>query len=94
MARGNRVVSVSANKFRNHPDVDHENATVHAEVAAMKRAGRGLKGSTIYVSRVGQAGETRMSRPCPDCFRAILEAGIKEIVYTNEVGKISIEKVN
>lgn len=87
------MISFSTNKFRNPPDIDHHNATVHAEVAAIRKAGGSLKGATIYVSRVGKSGRTRLSRPCENCMKAIIDAGIKSIVYTNELGRISQERV-
>ncbi len=94
IARGNRVVSTAPNKFRNAPFIDHENATVHAEANAIKAAGnRDLRGATIYVARVNKTGLTNLARPCKNCMHAIVEAGIKEIVYTNDVGGISEERI-
>jgi deoxycytidylate deaminase len=51
-----------------------------------------LRGCTIYIARVNKSGYTTMSRPCEDCMSAILHSGIKEFVYTNEVGGYSIEQ--
>lgn len=36
IARGNRIISLAPNKFRNSPWVDCNNATVHAEQACIK----------------------------------------------------------
>jgi deoxycytidylate deaminase len=94
LPKGNRVISFAPNKFRNSPWIDCNNATVHAEVAAIRAASdRDLRGSTIYVSRVAKDGHTALARPCKNCMIAITEAGIKEIIYTNNLGGISIERV-
>lgn len=94
MPKGNRVISSAPNKFRNNPQVDCNNATVHAEVAAIKAAsGKNLKGLTIYIARVAKNGNTAMARPCSNCMKAIVAEGIKEIIYTNDVNGISEERI-
>ncbi len=94
IAKGNRVVSSAPNKFRNAPFIDHEHATVHAEANAIKAAGnRDLRGATIYVARKSRNGEAALARPCKNCMKTIVAAGIKEIVYTNDLGGISEERI-
>lgn len=94
VANGNRVVSLAPNKYRNNPQVDSDNATVHAEVAAIKAAGnKDLKGLTIYIARVAKSGKTAMARPCSNCMKVIVAEGIREIVYTNDIGGISEERI-
>lgn len=54
---------------------------LHAEIAALVK----IRGSTpfaIRVERYGADGSPRLSRPCPVCWLAIEEAGIKEVSYT------------
>ena len=53
---------------------------LHSEINAILSAARfgiTLEGSTIYCN----------TRPCFDCFKAIVGAGIKEIVYRDDYGK-------
>jgi hypothetical protein len=52
------------------------------------------KGSTIYVARVNQTGDSRMARPCPNCYEALLLAGVKRVVYTTNDGGFKIEKIS
>lgn len=83
--KNGRVLSRACNRFRNHPSVVSEEhvktgCTVHAEVAAIKLAGS-CEGATIYVARLGNIGPL-LSRPCINCYNAILRAGITEIVHT------------
>lgn len=54
---------------------------------------RSLKRLTIYIVRVNNFGKMMMSRPCPDCMETIYEAGIREIVFSNEFGGISVERL-
>ena len=80
---GGSVQSVGVNKRTNDPYI-HKNLhwlSEHAEMAALRRCKR-TKGATIYVARVNNAGEQRMSRPCHKCMKLLREAGIKRIVYT------------
>ena len=44
----------------------------HAELNAILNSSHNLKGATIYVSLF----------PCNECAKAIIQAGIKEVVYT------------
>lgn len=53
---------------------------VHAELNAITNAGfRGLTGATIYVSLF----------PCNECAKAIIQSGIKEVVYLSDKYKDS-----
>lgn len=45
-----------------------------------------LAGATIYVTRYGKAGETRLAKPCSHCMELIESVGIKRIIYTKVGG--------
>lgn len=95
VAKGNRLLGSAPNKFRNHPHVDENNVSDHAEHAVIRellKVRTDLRGCTIYIARINKSGLPTMSRPCEDCMKDILRAGIKEFVYTNEVGGYSIEQ--
>lgn len=97
VAKGNKVLGFAPNKFRNAPAVDEHNVSDHAERATLRellKVREDLRGCTIYIARINNDGKTMMSRPCTWCMWAIISAGIKEIVYTNELGSYSVEKVN
>lgn len=97
VAKNNKVVGFAPNKFRNAPTVDERNATVHAEAAVIKELLKNypdLKGTTIYIARVSKAGVPTISRPCSNCMKTIVAAGIREIVYTNELGSFSVERLH
>lgn len=73
------VLGFSANLWRNNPkNVDPEFCSVHAEIAALRKAGMPKK-ATVYVARVNNHGEPRLSKPCPNC-QEVLD-GLKAKVY-------------
>lgn len=96
VAKGNKVLGFAPNKLRNAPAVDEHNVSDHAERATLRellKVRDDLRGCTIYIARINKQGKTMMSRPCPNCMNAIVDAGIKEIVYTTEIGSYSVEQV-
>ena len=87
IVKSNRVLSVGINKFRNHPDIIPEeqiktSCSVHAEADALRKI-KDARGATIYVARINRRGKQRLSRPCDNCYKAIKEAGINKIIYTD-----------
>jgi len=88
IVKSNRVLSVGINKFRNHPDIIPESmikksCSTHAEIDALKKINYDAKNATIYVARVNNNGQPMLSRPCNNCYIAIKDAGVKNIVYTD-----------
>lgn len=81
VVRHSKILGSSPNVERNNPKiVGWANASVHAEIRAMKRAGWPTK-ATIYVARVNNHGERRLSKPCPNCQEVLDQFKIK-VVYT------------
>ena len=65
-------------------------------MAALRKAAlNSARGTTIYVARVDQRGETRLARPCSKCMKSLYEAGVREVVYTTDAGQGSykVERV-
>lgn len=86
IVKSGRVLAFGVNKWRNRDMVAAQteynpNLTYHAEVDALNRF-QDVRGATVYIARVGKAGEMRFSRPCSRCLVALKEAGIKKVVYT------------
>lgn len=84
------------NKIRfakNHGEPGVDIAHVHAEIDALNRSkNKNLKGHTIYIYRQGVNGELRMCRPCTGCMQALIDRGIKKIIYTTPNG-VSVESI-
>jgi dCMP deaminase len=65
--------------------------SVHAEANAIIRASADeLKGSTIYVSGADHGSGECLSEPCMMCKRIILNAQIKNVVFSDGNGKYHV----
>lgn len=62
---------------------DNAVPSIHAEAAAIRRCKGDLTNAILYVCRVNNKGEEKMSKPCDNCQRLIEAAGIRKIVYTS-----------
>jgi len=97
IAKGKRVIGIGFNNVRKtHPSSNTPYQKIHAEFAAILNAnGANLQGSTIYVYREGKKGKQLISKPCPNCQKLILAAGIKYVIYTSPSGyqKISTKEL-
>jgi len=98
IVRGNKIVSIGRNRKKSDPlqakfSKNDEAIFLHAEIHAIKNALREIKvdelqDTTLYVCRVKQPLTHTdpfvwaLAKPCEGCERAILEFGIKEVIYT------------
>lgn len=81
VVRHSKILGASPNVEKNNPKfTGWENASVHAEIRALKRAGWPVK-ATVYVARVNNHGERRMSKPCANCQEILNKFKIR-VVYT------------
>ena len=88
-----KVLAVGCNRYRNDPDnvVDPKTeGSYHAEVAALRSYTGSTKGATLYVARLSRSG-VLFSRPCDNCRRAIIDAGIRKVIYTGDDGSAIVE---
>jgi len=82
-----RVLSVGRNfKQRSikklHPQYQKWKGSVHAEVDAIIKAKKDLKGSSMLVVRTNRFNQFRMAKPCADCFKYIINVGIRRVFYS------------
>lgn len=87
-----KIISTGYNKRKTHPlQVKHSNRHgkkkyfLHAEIAALVKCRK--QPHTLYVARLTKGDKIGMAKPCPICMDAIIEAGVKVIVYTNNKGE-------
>lgn len=82
-------MAVGINKDRNDPGfVASDNKTgkgtifsVHAEMMALAKV-KDPRGAILYVARRSRTGLRAFSRPCDNCTKALIKAGVKSVVYT------------
>lgn len=94
--KGGRVLSIANNKTHNDPRLFpderfvYDAVGVHAEVAAIRRLKpEHVRGATIYIARVNNSGEPRMSRPCNNCDSYLKRHGIRKVIYTDNMETMS-----
>lgn len=83
---------------------DSHSIFLHAEIGAIKKALRvvnlnDLRRASMYVMRVKQISDMNpeftwgLAKPCEGCYRAIVEFGFKEVIYSCEgVGHYEVLK--
>lgn len=78
----NSILALGINKDKNSPLVSVANASVHAEIAAIKQLKKIPKRATIYIARINKAGKPALSKPCSKCAEVIERLGIRTVIYT------------
>lgn len=84
VVRGGRILAGASNDLRNSASTDGiplEECSVHAEVAALKRA-KAVEGSTVYVARVLKNGRRGLARPCARCEDVLIAAKVRRAIWT------------
>ena len=89
IVKGGSVVSFGFNKS-NHCQfgqrfrhMDKGPATQHAEISAILGLPRSAtQGADVYVVRINNDCDWRMSKPCPMCEQALKFVGVKRVFYT------------
>lgn len=71
-----------------HPKYTRWPGSIHAEVDAIIKAKRPLKGCSILVIRINCKGKLMLAKPCPHCMNYISHVGIKYIYYSDSNGNI------
>jgi deoxycytidylate deaminase len=84
IVRGSRILGIGHNMMKTHAKSNHSFKSVHAEFMAILNSGRNIRGATAYIFREQKNGIPAMSRPCKDCWKLLMEYGIKNVVYSFE----------
>ena len=97
IVQGNYIVSRGRNRTKSHPvqkkyDTyrayrDCFTSNIHAEIDALIRSGNmDLSGSEIFLYRVTKGNNVGISKPCKACERALQDAGVSYVYYTDVSG--------
>ena len=65
-----------------HPKFQRWPGSVHAEVDAIIKAKKDLKGCSMLIVRVNKKNQLRLAKPCDSCMKYIEYVGIHKIFYT------------
>lgn len=80
---------IVAEGYNHHYEHFHHKMTIHAEVDALSKLKYNRKvfpSCEMYVVRIGtdrMGNPLKYSRPCTDCSKAILKAGIRRVYYSS-----------
>jgi len=80
ISKGHNTSQKSVRKL--HPKFQKFPFSVHAEVDAIIKAKKDLKGMSMLVIRINNKGEFRNSKPCKKCMNYINYVGIKKIYFS------------
>ena len=98
LVKAGRVIGVGYNRIINNPLLfpddefydQIEHVSIHAEVDALQSAPAGsTRGAVLYVARTMPQGHWGLSKPCPRCRQAIAAAGVKRVIYTDNMGIVT-----
>ena len=77
-----------------HPQFQEYKGSIHAEVDAIIKARKDLKGSSILIIRINKQNQFRLAKPCKECMKYLEFVGIKKIYYSiNSFPYIKEEKI-
>jgi deoxycytidylate deaminase len=80
---------IVAEGFNHHTNHFEHTFTIHAEVDALIKLKRikNITGCELYVVRIGtdnMGNPLKYSKPCVNCTKAILKAGIKKVYFSTD----------
>lgn len=96
---GPRLLSVGCNRWHTHPASDNAeefNRSLHAENVALIRRRHFDKPSgrlTLYVARRLAFGAMGNSKPCSNCMRLCLLAGVRRVYFYDKQGNSTYENL-
>jgi len=85
---GKKILSVGCNGIRNHRKLHPKfqkfpgSGSIHAEIDAILKARRDLKGMSLLVVRINKQGKLMLSKPCSNCIEYLNHVGIKNVYYS------------
>ena len=95
-----RILARGHNHYRSRSsdNIMNGGCTCHAECDVLHKLiklPKRPKRVTMYITRIGIAGELRESAPCHNCYEKMLFFGIKTLIFTSEIeSKVYFHKCN
>jgi len=89
LVKGKKVLAIANNSKKTHPKWGLNGyGYLHAETAALAKAsasGIDVTDCEVYVWRRGE----RLAKPCKSCYKALRDAGVGNVYYTDTKGVAS-----
>lgn len=97
LLRGSSVIAFSPNVVRNEPWITQGvGSSFHSEERCLRKvfySADRAEGTTIVVARISKKGIQRLARPCHSCYKMLVLAGVRNIVYTLDDHGYGLEMV-
>lgn len=92
ISKGHNYAQRAAKKL--HPKFQEWPNSIHAEVDCILKARTDVAGASIYVIRINNLGQFRLSKPCKHCSAYLKHIGIKKVFYSiNEYPYIATKNI-
>lgn len=83
LVKNGQVIAAGTNlQLQTVSDANWRLASLHAEEYVLSVAGTNASGAILYVARVNNSGESRLSLPCDRCRKKIYRAKVRRVVST------------
>lgn len=83
LIKNGQVIAAGTNiRLQVPSDTNWRHCSLHAEEYVLTVAGNQASGSTLYIARVNNHGEPRLSLPCARCRRKIIRSKVRRVVNT------------
>lgn len=86
----NKLLNIGWNRKKSHPLSTTEHSQ-HAEFSVLIGVESAIR-CTLYIARLTRTGKLGIARPCEICQGLISSKGIRQVFYTNNLGRL--EKFN
>lgn len=85
---GKRLVSIGWNQNKTHPKTNSIFRWQHAELNCLVGTSKiDLYKATMFVVRINNKGQYKVSKPCKECMSFIMASGIKKVWFINRASK-------
>ena len=81
-----KPISIGFNRVKTHPISGEFTRTLHAEMDALISARAPLDGATVFVYRERANGDLGLAKPCKNCYKKLVNSGVKKIYYSTTSG--------
>lgn len=61
---------------------------LHAELDALTKIHKDKAAYAMIICRLGKEGQILLSKPCPGCYFEIQNSNLKDVYYTDSLGKL------
>jgi len=80
--------------YSTKPNNERRPHCIHAEQAALTGLrGQRVRGCSMVIVRLNARDELKMSKPCKRCWNLLTRKGIQCVVYSNETGGLTSERL-